>query len=107
MISGWILLRIKKYLKRCIENQNTRFVYNNYFPKIFLSWDGVEKLGTAGEATEGNVKWRMRLACWICCVVLWTPYTKFPLLCQLFSNAKAQVKELGRAVTRLHFEQRG
>jgi len=29
----------------------------------------------------------------------------FPLLCQLFSNVKAQVKKLGWAVTRPHFEQ--
>jgi len=65
----------------------------------------VEECGTAEETTGGNGKWRMRLACRICYVVLWTPYTRFPLLCQLFSNAKAQVKELGLAVTRPHFEQ--
>jgi len=49
---------------------------------------------------NGECAWRAG-----CFVVLWTPYTRFPLLCQLFSNANAPVKELGRTVTRPHFEQ--
>jgi hypothetical protein len=28
-------------------------------------WDNVEKYGTAGQATYGNIIWRMRFACWI------------------------------------------
>ena len=33
-ISRWILLRIRNVLDRsCRENQNTRFMFNNFFPK--------------------------------------------------------------------------
>jgi len=34
-----------------------------FFQKSFLLWDNVEKLCTAGQATDYNM--RMRIACWI------------------------------------------
>jgi hypothetical protein len=29
------------------------------------SWDNVGKYGRAGQATDDNIIWRMRVACWI------------------------------------------
>jgi hypothetical protein len=35
LISRWILLRMRNASdKRCTENQNTHFMFNNFFPKI-------------------------------------------------------------------------
>jgi hypothetical protein len=37
-----------------------------FFPrKSYRLWDNVEKYGTARQATEENVIWLMRFACWI------------------------------------------
>jgi hypothetical protein len=36
-----------------------------YPPKMVPSWDNVEKYGTAGQATDDNIIWRMRIACWL------------------------------------------
>jgi hypothetical protein len=52
--------------KRCRENQNTHFVFSNFFsPKILPLWENVEKYGTARQGTYDNITGRRRFACWI------------------------------------------
>ena len=64
--SRLILLRMTNVShKSCRENQNTHFVFSNFSPrKSCRLWDA-EKFLRAEQATEGNVTWRMRIACWI------------------------------------------
>jgi hypothetical protein len=31
VMSGWILLRMKNFSDKCTENQNTNFVFSNFF----------------------------------------------------------------------------
>jgi hypothetical protein len=54
--------------KPCRENQNAHFIFSTFF--FFLQkschlWDNVEKCSTAGQSTDDNIIWRMRIACWI------------------------------------------
>jgi len=51
--------------KRCRENQNTRFMFNNFVFENVAFWDIVEIYCRAGQATNDNIIWRMRSACWI------------------------------------------
>ena len=51
--------------KRCRENQNTYFMSNNFLTKIVPFMDKAEKCGRNGKATDDNIIWRMRFACWI------------------------------------------
>jgi hypothetical protein len=53
--------------KICRENQNTHFMFNNFFPKIvpFLISYNVEKYGRARQATDDNIIRRVRFACWV------------------------------------------
>jgi hypothetical protein len=46
--------------KTCRENQNTRFVFSSFFEKPCLLWDNV---GKYGQATDGSIIRRMRIAC--------------------------------------------
>jgi hypothetical protein len=65
-ISRWILPRIRNVSDRhCRENQNTHFIFGNFFFKSCRLWDNVEKYGTARQDTDDNIIRRMRLACWI------------------------------------------
>jgi hypothetical protein len=42
--------------KSCTENQNTHFVFSNFFTKIVAFLEiNVEKCGRAGQATDGNM----------------------------------------------------
>ena len=41
--------------KSCRENQNTHFVFNNFFPKILRLWDNLEEYCRAGQATYDNM----------------------------------------------------
>ena len=47
----------------------TKFVERNtstfFSQKSCRLWDNVKKYGTAGEATDDKIVWRMRFACWI------------------------------------------
>jgi len=44
IISRSVFLRTKNVSdKSCRENQNTHFMFNNFFLKIVLFWDNVEK----------------------------------------------------------------
>jgi hypothetical protein len=56
----WILLRMRS-VKSCIENQNTRFVFCNFFRKSSQLWDNVEK---CGRAENPPTIWRMWLHAW-------------------------------------------
>jgi hypothetical protein len=51
--------------KRCRENQNTHFTFNNVSLKICRLCDNVEKCCTAGQATEDNTIRRKRSTCWM------------------------------------------
>ena len=48
--------------KRCRENQNARFMFNNFLEKSWRLWGNV---GKCSEATDENIIQRMRFACWI------------------------------------------
>jgi hypothetical protein len=66
-ISPWILLRMSNVSDRnCRENQSTHFVFSDFFPlKIAPFWNNAEKYGRVGQATDGNIIQRMRIACLI------------------------------------------
>ena len=56
IISRSILLRMRNVPdKSCRENQNTHFVFNNFFFKSYRWWDKMEKYSTAGQATDDNI----------------------------------------------------
>jgi hypothetical protein len=66
-ISCRTLRRMRNYSdKSCRENQNTHFMFNNFFfPKIARLWDVIEKCGTTRQAAYDNIIRRMRIAWWI------------------------------------------
>ena len=54
-VSRWILLRIRNVSdKSSTENQNTHFIFSNFFQKSCRLWDNVEKYGGAREAADDN-----------------------------------------------------
>ena len=64
MISHWNLLRTRNVWDKISRaNQNTHFMFNNIFRKPCPLRDNVQKYGTAGHATDGNIKERMRFKC--------------------------------------------
>jgi hypothetical protein len=66
VISRSILLRMRNVSeKSCRENQDTYYMFNNFFSKIVPFMNYVEKYGTARQATDDNIIRRMRFACWI------------------------------------------
>jgi hypothetical protein len=60
------LRKRKDSCRTCRENQNTHFMFNNFFffRKSCRLWDNVEKYGTARQYTDGNIIRRMRFVCW-------------------------------------------
>jgi hypothetical protein len=52
--------------KSCRENQDTHFIFNNFFffRKSCHLWDNVEKYDGVRGATSDVTKWRIRVACW-------------------------------------------
>ena len=65
-LTCWFLLRIRSVSnKRCRENQNTYFMFSNFFRKSCCIWDNVDKYDGARGATNDVLIWRMRAACWI------------------------------------------
>jgi hypothetical protein len=46
------------------ENQNTHFVFNNFFPENFVFYEIMWKI-TVQWGRPQITKWRMRIACWI------------------------------------------
>ena len=66
IISHWVLLRMRIFSdESCRENQNTRFIFNNFFWTSCRLWDKVEKYCRVWQATDDNVIRRIRIACWI------------------------------------------
>jgi hypothetical protein len=63
----------RKYLKQI----KIYFLFNNIFPKSNHLWDDVEKYGRPGQATDDNIRVRMRFPCWSYGVVLCTTYTDY------------------------------
>ena len=55
----------KCFSQICRENQNIRFTFSDFFPKLCCLWDNVEKYCTARQATDDNTKRRMHTAGWI------------------------------------------
>jgi hypothetical protein len=51
--------------KICRENQNPHCKLINVFPKLCRLRDNVKKYGSANQATDNNIIWRMHLACWV------------------------------------------
>ena len=51
--------------KSCRENQNTHFMFKEFFRESCCLRDHVEKYCTAGQATDDNITWSMRISCWI------------------------------------------
>jgi len=47
------------------ENQNTHFMFGNFFRESCRLWDSVEKCCTARQAPDDNVTGNMRIACWM------------------------------------------
>jgi len=67
IISLWFRLRMRNVTdKRHRENQNTHFVFSNFFSKncavYVILW---KSMVTARLSTYDNIIWHMRLACWI------------------------------------------
>jgi hypothetical protein len=50
--------------KNCRSYQNTHFVFSNLFSKVvpFVRYCG--KNGITRQATDGDIIWHMRFACW-------------------------------------------
>ena len=65
--SLWILLRKWNVSdKICRENQNTHFMFNNFFFRQSCRlWDNVEKCGRTVQATDDNTIRSIRFLCWI------------------------------------------
>ena len=49
----------------CRENENTHFIFNNFFRKLHRLWDNVEKFSGDRGATKDVTIWRTRVACWV------------------------------------------
>jgi hypothetical protein len=47
------------------QNENTYFMFENFFRKSCLLWDNVEKYGRARQATDDNIIQRVAIGCWI------------------------------------------
>jgi len=61
-----VLLRTRNVSdKMCSENQNTHFVFRNFFRKSCRLWGNVKKNGKTGQATDDNITRRMYFACWV------------------------------------------
>ena len=58
-------LQIEIFLTRCIEIQNTHFMFNSFIKKSHHLWENVEKYCTVRQVTDGNIIWHMHFACWI------------------------------------------
>jgi hypothetical protein len=54
-------LEWEMFPREFVENIKTQL----HFQKFFRLWDKVETYGTARQATDDNITWRMRFACWI------------------------------------------
>jgi hypothetical protein len=67
IISCWSIRKMRNVSdKSCRENQNTHFVFNNFFPrKSCRFWDNVEKYDRARHSINDSVIRHLRIACWM------------------------------------------
>ena len=67
IISLWILPKMKNVsVKRCRENQNTRFMFNNFlFPENHAICEIMWKSMVEPDRPDMNIIRRMHIACWI------------------------------------------
>jgi len=55
-----------------VEEIKTQILFSFLHSKSCPLWGNVEKYGTARQAADGNIIWRMRYACWINKARMWT-----------------------------------
>jgi len=55
IISCSNLLRMENVLDKYRDNQNTHFMFNNFFKNLCHSWDNVEKYCRAWQATDDSM----------------------------------------------------
>jgi len=61
ILSGAFVFRMRNVSdKSCRENRNIHFMFSNSCTKVPSVW-----YGTARQATDDNITWRMSFACWI------------------------------------------
>jgi hypothetical protein len=65
IISLWILLTMRNVSGKILEKIKTHFIFNKFFRKSCRLWNNVVKYCTAWQATDDNIIWHMRIACWI------------------------------------------
>jgi hypothetical protein len=49
----------------CGKHKNTRLCSVTFFRQTWHLWNNVENYGTVGRATDDNITWYIRFACWI------------------------------------------
>jgi len=47
------------------KSEHTFYFQRVFSPKIIPFLGNMETYGTVGQATDDNIRWRMRIACWI------------------------------------------
>jgi hypothetical protein len=61
-----LFLEWEMFQTKVVEKIKTHFLCSITFSrKSCRLWDNVEKYGRARQATDNNIIWRMRFACWI------------------------------------------
>jgi len=61
IVSRWILLGMRNVTDNIFrENQNTNFMFNNFFPL----WNNLEKYGRTRQATDDKMTRHMHCAYW-------------------------------------------
>ena len=74
-VSQWMLLKMRNVSHEiCRQNQNTHFMFSNFFWKSCRLWDNVGRYGRARETTDDDITWRMRFACWIIKTIIQTQF---------------------------------
>ena len=62
-ISHSFLLKMRNVSdKSCRKNQNTHFVFSNFFRKLCRLWDNVGNYGRDRQLTDDDIIWRMRIS---------------------------------------------
>jgi len=66
IISFSILLRMRNISDKVVEKTKSRMLLSVRFSrKSCRLWDNAKTYDTDGQATDDNIIWRMRFACWI------------------------------------------
>ena len=65
-ISRLIFLKLRNVLDRhCRENENTHFMFNNFFSENCTVYDNVKRRSADQGTTNDVTTWRIRVASWI------------------------------------------